>query len=558
MKTELSLEFDWFDEWVDLYFTQIDKQKEESKFQQKEAEIFKKMNRIKNDQLKRIEGLQKEQGNSLTKAKILQNNISEVQAIIEILNALLQSGLQWKEIWRMIKEEKRSGNPLANLIFGLDLEHEKAMLIFNPTEMDEDEFFTEGAENVMIKMDLDLTLSAQANIKKYFEIKKKTQYKEERTKDKAHEAIKQAEDQARKALLKTRNEQKLKTTRKLNWFEKYDWFISSENYLIISGRDSQQNEEVVKTYLGKRDVYFHSEMAGSASWIIKNPSMEEVSQLTLNETATWAICHSKAWDLKVVTSAFWVWGDQVSKTPQSGEYLVHGSFMIRGKKNFVNPMRLELGCTVMFKLDDDSVANHLNERRNRTKDPIDSLQINREKKENEDTSNEKVEEIMKKEEELMKADEEDSKIVNEIEEENKVEVWVKSDKGENPQENIKEQITEDKKTEEISVEQQEPEEKEDQIKEIIQEQDQEEDQPTTEQTPENITENKEDIENEEEQAEEKLSKKQRNRKDKVFSKKNEPKKKDENKSKFFNVNYFINSWPATTSERKENEAKKKE
>jgi len=100
---------------------------------------------------------------------------------------------------------------------------------------------------------------------KYFEIKKKTQDKEERTKDKANEAIKQAEDQARKALLKTRNEQKLKTTRKLNWFEKYDWFISSENYLIISGRDSQQNEEVVKTYLGKRDVYFHSEMAGSAS-----------------------------------------------------------------------------------------------------------------------------------------------------------------------------------------------------------------------------------------------------------------------------------------------------
>ena len=39
--------------------------------------------------------------------------------------------------------------------------------------------------------------------------------------------------------------------------------------------------------------------------------------------------------------------------------------MIRGKKNFVNPQRLELGCTILFKLDDDSVANHINERRNR-------------------------------------------------------------------------------------------------------------------------------------------------------------------------------------------------
>jgi predicted ribosome quality control (RQC) complex YloA/Tae2 family protein len=268
MKEQHTLEFDWFDECVDLYFTQIDKQKEDSKVQQKEAEIYKKMNRIKNDQLKRIEGLQKEQDNSLSKAKLLQNSIDEVQAIIEILNALQQSGLQWKEIWRMIKEEKRSGNPLANLISAIDLEKKSITLIFSSgekhSEHDANEFFDDQTENLMITIDIDL--SAQGNIQKYFEIKKKTQEKEERTKGKANEAIKHAEDQARKALLKTRNEQKLKTAaRKPFWFEKFDWFISSENYLIISGKNAQQNEEIVKTYLGKRDIYVHSEMAGSAS-----------------------------------------------------------------------------------------------------------------------------------------------------------------------------------------------------------------------------------------------------------------------------------------------------
>ena len=136
-----------------------------------------------------------------------------------------------------------------------------------------------------------------------------------RTKDKANEAIKQAENQARKALLKTRNEQKLKSTRKPYWFEKYDWFISSENYLIISGKNAQQNEELVKTYLDKRDVYVHSEMAGSASCIIKNPTLGDISPLTLNETGTWAICHSKAWDMKIVTSAFWVWGRPSEQNP---------------------------------------------------------------------------------------------------------------------------------------------------------------------------------------------------------------------------------------------------
>ena len=32
-------------------------------------------------------------------------------------------------------------------------------------------------------------------------------------------------------------------------FEKFLWFISSENYLIIGGRDQQQNELIVKRYL---------------------------------------------------------------------------------------------------------------------------------------------------------------------------------------------------------------------------------------------------------------------------------------------------------------------
>ena len=58
---------------------------------------------------------------------------------------------------------------------------------------------------------------------------------------------------------------------------------------------------------------------------------EPVPPKTLNEAGTMAICHSAAWDAKVVTSAWWVNHDQVSKTAPSGEYLTTGSFMIRGQ-----------------------------------------------------------------------------------------------------------------------------------------------------------------------------------------------------------------------------------
>ena len=65
--------------------------------------------------------------------------------------------------------------------------------------------------------------------------------------------------------------------------------------------------------------------------------------------------HSRAWDEKVVTSAWWVWGSQVSKTAPSGEYLTTGSFMVRGKKNFLPPSHLVYGFGFLFRLEDDSI-----------------------------------------------------------------------------------------------------------------------------------------------------------------------------------------------------------
>ena len=79
-----------------------------------------------------------------------------------------------------------------------------------------------------------------------------------------------------------------------------------------------------------------------------------------------AVCYSAAWDSKVVTSAYWVESSQVSKTAPTGEYLTTGSFMIRGKKNYLPPSHLILGFGILFKLGDDSLEAHRNERKVRT------------------------------------------------------------------------------------------------------------------------------------------------------------------------------------------------
>jgi hypothetical protein len=52
----------------------------------------------------------------------------------------------------------------------------------------------------------------------------------------------------------------------------------------------------------------------------------------------------------------------VSKTAPTGEYLGTGSFMVRGRKNFLPPAKLELGVVLLFKVDDSCVDAHVGDR----------------------------------------------------------------------------------------------------------------------------------------------------------------------------------------------------
>jgi len=124
----------------------------------------------------------------------------------------------------------------------------------------------------------------------------------------------------------------------------------------------QQNEMLYKRYLEKDDIYVHADIHGASTCVIKNPSGESIPPLTLSQAGMMCTCLSGAWEAKIVTSAWWVYAHQVSKTAPTGEYLTTGSFMIRGKKNFLPPAQLVLGFGFMFRLEESSVAAHLGER----------------------------------------------------------------------------------------------------------------------------------------------------------------------------------------------------
>ena len=97
------------------------------------------------------------------------------------------------------------------------------------------------------------------------------------------------------------------------WFEKFYWFISSDKYLVIAGRDFQQNEQLVKRYLRPGDLYVHADIHGACSVVIRNTNKDsDIPPRTINEAGTMAISYSSAWEAKIVINAWWVRHDQVS------------------------------------------------------------------------------------------------------------------------------------------------------------------------------------------------------------------------------------------------------
>jgi predicted ribosome quality control (RQC) complex YloA/Tae2 family protein len=120
--------------------------------------------------------------------------------------------------------------------------------------------------------------------------------------------------------------------------------------MVVICRDRQQNEQIVRRYLTKGDIYVHADFHGATSCVIKNPSGGDVPPKTLSEAGGMAASFSSAWDAKIVSGAYWVRHDQVSKTAPTGEYLTAGAFMIRGKKNFLPPVPLVVGYGILFKV----------------------------------------------------------------------------------------------------------------------------------------------------------------------------------------------------------------
>lgn len=192
-----------------------------------------------------------------------------------------------------------------------------------------------------IVIDISKTLSENAEI--YYERSKTAKKKLEGAKSALQknlehiELLKKGEGEIREIVVRKK--------RKREWYEKFRWCFSSENFLMLGGKDKKTNEILIKKHMESKDLYLHADIHGAPHIIIKNG--KESSEKTLNEAAIFAASFSRAWKEKMAgIDVYWVNPEQVTKSPPSGEYLPTGAFFIKGEKNFIKNVSLSLALGI--------------------------------------------------------------------------------------------------------------------------------------------------------------------------------------------------------------------
>lgn len=368
------LPFSGFNHTVDTFFSSIESQKLSSRIVERELAATKRLASAHAEHARRVEGLRDLQELNVLKAQAVEANLDRVEEVIAAVNGLVAQGMDWAAMGALIEGEKKRGNPVAELI-KLPLKLFENTVTVTLAEQDvaddsDDESADSDSEETPRRalpethdIDIDLSLTAYANASLYFTQKKTLLAKESKTLQSSSKALKSTSRKIAADLRKGLKQEKelLRPVRPAVWFEKFLFFISSDGYLVLAGRDLQQNEILYKRYFRRGDVFVSADEPGAAVVLVRNGSAiagAPVPPGTLSQAGTLAVVTSTAWERKSAVAAWWVAYDQVGKADATGDYLPPGVFEVKGKKNYLPPAQLVLGYGVLWMVDEEGRKRH--------------------------------------------------------------------------------------------------------------------------------------------------------------------------------------------------------
>jgi predicted ribosome quality control (RQC) complex YloA/Tae2 family protein len=265
----------------------------------------------------------------------------DFQALLDKFSVGKQMGKNWNAVVSEVLSEKKAGlKPsvffesldskgltanvcVEGLIFGLELQRS---LFENAAS------FYERGKKARQKLE-GARAALEDSRRKLAEVEKKMHKAEEL------EQVKPAEAMQELAKHKVKHKE---------WFEKFRWFVSSDGFLVVAGKDATSNEVLIKKHTEDKDVVFHADIVGAPFVVVKTEG-KKPSEQCLREAGEFAAAFSRGWREGFGSvDVYWVRPEQLSKGGPSGESVAHGAFVVRGERNWMRgtPLRIAVGVAI--------------------------------------------------------------------------------------------------------------------------------------------------------------------------------------------------------------------
>jgi predicted ribosome quality control (RQC) complex YloA/Tae2 family protein len=326
-----------FNEAVDAYFAEGLAEAEAEDFSGEFTGHVNKLRHQAEQQRHAAESYEADISTNIRRGDLIYANFKHCEAVLrDLLEA--KEALGWTEVERRVAEtdivseiNTHDGFVAVPLTVGDGEEPMDVRLRFNLTVPENAEFYYTRAKRAREK-------SAGA-----LEALEETEERLARAEEEARRAEEEGVAMVEEAIA---GRVRVKRTKR-HWFERYRWTLATDDTIIVGGKDASSNERVVKKYLKDRDRYCHADFHGAPSVVVKDAGVG-VSEEALEQGCAMAALYSRAWSSgRASADAFWVMPEQVSKTPQSGEFVPKGAFIIRGRRNYIKDIEMRAAVGVV-------------------------------------------------------------------------------------------------------------------------------------------------------------------------------------------------------------------
>ncbi|AKH97894.1 ribosome rescue protein RqcH [Halanaeroarchaeum sulfurireducens] len=347
--------FDSFNEALDDYFTNLEPDEDETTAAESGGPDFEgdieQRERIIAQQEAAIEEFEADAEAEREKAKLVYGNYDLVDEVLSTVREAREAGHGWDDIEATLAEGAEAGIEAAEAVVDVDAadgmvtvrldDHEIRLDPRHGVEKNADRLYTEAKR---IEEKRDGALAAIEDTREELAELERRQA-EWQARDEEEETDEEAED------VDWLSRSSIPVRKPETWYDRFRWFRTSDGFLVIGGRNADQNEEIVQKYMEPTDRFFHAQAHGGPVTVLKTsepsePSKDiDVPDRSLEEAAQFAVTYSTVWkDGKFSGDAYMVDPEQVSKTPESGEFLEKGGFAIRGDRTYFEDT--PVGCAV--------------------------------------------------------------------------------------------------------------------------------------------------------------------------------------------------------------------